>query len=288
MVQRPTVLAAVPTPFDENGDVDLFAAKRRFAALSGVVDGLFVGGTVGEFPALDAHERTDLAVMALSVADRSSVIIHTGAPSARQAVELTRVAARRGATRFAAVTPYYFTAPLSRIVEYYQAIREVSGKGDVYAYLDPERTGADLNPDDLAWIVARAGLTGAVLAGGAALRFGDFQAAAPSGTQLFSCDDAALPEVAAGGGAGLVSGVASVFPDPYRRLADAVGAGDAGTVAELGGRVRELAKVVGSSVARLKMTQSVFGWSLADVRVPVAPVDAETINRIGKLIAEFG
>lgn len=287
MARRPEVYAAVPTPFDENGAVDLVAAKQRFAALAESTDGVFVAGTVGEFPALDDHERMDLAVMALSVCAHDSVVVHTGAPSARQAVELTERAVRRGARRFAAVTPYYFAPTLSRVLDYYRAIRAAAGDGEVYAYLDPDRTGADIGPDDLAWLVSRAGLRGAVLSGGAAARFDAYVAALPAQARLYSGDDRALPAVAAAGGAGLVSGVAAVFPGTYRRLADVLATADADALVELGGRVRDLATVAGASVATLKMAQSLRGWSSADTRVPIAPVDAGTISALGALVGEF-
>ncbi|OZM74430.1 hypothetical protein CFN78_04735 [Amycolatopsis antarctica] len=288
MVQRPAVLAAVPTPFDENGEVDLVAVRQRVTALAGVVDGVFVAGPEGEFPALDDHERTDLAVIALAAAGRDAVMVHTGAPSARQAVELTRRAVRRGARRFAAVTPYFYRSPLSRIVDYYRDIRSAAGDGELHARVDPEHTGADLGPDDVAWIVARADLNGVLLGGSAAARLAEFRAALPADVRLYAAGDVALPRVAADGGTGVVSGVAAVFPEAYRRLADAIAEGDAERVHELGARLDGLAGVAGASVAHLKMAQSLRGWSLADVRAAVAPVDAETISALGKYIADLG
>ena len=47
----PEVLSAVTTPFLADGDVDLLGFRRNLERLEKVVDGVFVAGTTGEFPA---------------------------------------------------------------------------------------------------------------------------------------------------------------------------------------------------------------------------------------------
>lgn len=72
------VLAAVPTPFTADGDLDKDAARRLFGFVAGVVDGLFVAGTTGEFPSLDDDERLALIEIGLDVAGPERVIAHIG------------------------------------------------------------------------------------------------------------------------------------------------------------------------------------------------------------------
>jgi Dihydrodipicolinate synthetase family len=54
------VFSAVPTLFGEDGQVDLDANRAQYKLVAGLVDGLFVAGTTGEFPALDDAERLSL------------------------------------------------------------------------------------------------------------------------------------------------------------------------------------------------------------------------------------
>src|ERR1035438_204646 len=105
---KAAVIAAVPTPFDPDGALDLASARRLFASVAGFdVEALMVAGTTGEFPALTIEERQQLFGVALDVAGPDRVMAHVGASSAYEAVALTNAACTAGATRLAAITPYY-------------------------------------------------------------------------------------------------------------------------------------------------------------------------------------
>src|SRR5215469_15183405 len=97
------VFAAVPTPFTADGDVDTGSADRLFRFLAGVVDGLFVAGTTGEFAALDDDERLALIEAGLDAAGPDRVIAHIGAADSRHAARLAASAVALGATRIAAI-----------------------------------------------------------------------------------------------------------------------------------------------------------------------------------------
>ena len=64
------VLSAVPTLFSSDGEVDLDANRALYKHVDGLLDGLFVAGTTGEFPALDDAERLSLFELALAEAGR--------------------------------------------------------------------------------------------------------------------------------------------------------------------------------------------------------------------------
>src|SRR5438094_783291 len=110
MTAAPVVLSAVPTLFDADGEVDPGANQALYKLVAGLVDGLLVAGTTGEFPALEDAERLSLFELALAEAGPDRVIAHIGAPDARHAIRLARAAVTLGATRIAAITPYYLPA----------------------------------------------------------------------------------------------------------------------------------------------------------------------------------
>ena len=99
------VFAAVPTLFSSDGELDLKANRVLYKHVAGLLDGLFVAGTTGEFPALDDSERLSLIELALAEAGPDRVIAHVGAPDARHASRLAQAAAALGAGRIAAITP---------------------------------------------------------------------------------------------------------------------------------------------------------------------------------------
>jgi 4-hydroxy-tetrahydrodipicolinate synthase len=67
----PVVFSAVATLFDAGGELDLAASRALYAHIAGLVDGLFVAGTSGEFPSLEDAERLSLIEMSLALAGRA-------------------------------------------------------------------------------------------------------------------------------------------------------------------------------------------------------------------------
>ena len=53
MSPAPVVFSAVPTLFGADGELDTGANRALYKLVAGLVDGLFVAGTTGEFPALE-------------------------------------------------------------------------------------------------------------------------------------------------------------------------------------------------------------------------------------------
>ena len=141
MTAAPVVLSAVPTLFDADGEVDPDANQALYKLVAGLVDGLLVAGTTGEFPALEDAERLSLFELALAEAGPDRVIAHIGAPDARHAARLAREAVALGATRIAAITPYYLPARPGELADHYRRIREAVPGPEFYAYIFPERTG---------------------------------------------------------------------------------------------------------------------------------------------------
>ena len=85
MSPAPVVFSAVPTLFGPDGELDTGANRALYKLVAGLVDGLFVAGTTGEFPALEDAERLWLFELALAEAGPDRVIAHIGAPDARRA-----------------------------------------------------------------------------------------------------------------------------------------------------------------------------------------------------------
>jgi 4-hydroxy-tetrahydrodipicolinate synthase len=98
---------ALVTLFDEEGEIDAPATADHAARLVDAgVEAVIVAGTTGEAATLDAEERSDLLIAVRSAVDRRvPVLMGTGAPSARQAVLLSRRAAADGADALIVLSP---------------------------------------------------------------------------------------------------------------------------------------------------------------------------------------
>ena len=98
---------ALVTLFDDEGEIDAPATADHAARLvEQGVRAVVVAGSTGEAATLDPDERSDLLLAVLSAVDgRVPVIAGTGAPSARQAVVLSRRAAADGADALLVLSP---------------------------------------------------------------------------------------------------------------------------------------------------------------------------------------
>jgi len=214
---RPVVFSAVPTLFGADGELDPGANRALYELVAGLVDGLFVAGTTGEFPALEDAERLSLFELALAGAGPDRVIAHIGAPDARHAARLARAAVARGATRNAPITPYYLPARPDELAGHYRRIRDAAPGPELYAYIFPERTGLPVPPPLFAQVADAAGLAGAKVSGSASADLAGYVAAAP-GLRIFSGNDASPWDSMRAGGAGVISGRSSAYPEVYAAL----------------------------------------------------------------------
>jgi 4-hydroxy-tetrahydrodipicolinate synthase len=277
------VFAAVPTLFSSDGELDLEANRALYKHVAGLLDGLFVAGTTGEFPALDEGERLSLIELALAEAGPDRVIAHVGAPDGHHCARLARAAAALGATRLAAITPYYLPARPDELAAHYARIREAAPGPELYAYFFPERTGLHVSATLFTQLAASAGLAGAKLSGSAAGDLAGFAAAAP-GLRIFSGDDSDPAATTRAGGTGLISGRGSAYPEVYAALTAALAAGDRDAIAR---RQQALDRVValGQSIGRLKYALRLRGLGGTTARMTVDPPDAGVAAAIAAEVA---
>jgi 4-hydroxy-tetrahydrodipicolinate synthase len=277
------VLSAVPTLFSSDGEVDLDANRALYKHVDGLLDGLLVAGTTGEFPALDDAERLSLIEVALAEAGPARVIAHVGAPDARHAARLAKAAAALGATRIAAITPYYLPARADELTAYFGQVRDAAPGADLYAYIFPERTGLRVSADVFAALASAAGLAGAKLSGSAAASLTEYAAAAP-GLRLFSGDDSNPAATMRAGGAGLISGRSSAYPEVYAALVAALRSSDSAGAARQQ-VVLDRIVALGASIGRLKHALALRGLGGTTARMTVDPPDASLSAAIATEVA---
>ena len=127
---------ALATLFDDNGDVDAAATAAHAARLVELgMRGVVAAGTTGEAATLSVGERQDVLAAVRSAVDGAvPVLAGTGAPSARQAQELTTRARDGGADAVLVLSPPMTADP----VPYYTAVAKAAGDMPVLAYHFPK------------------------------------------------------------------------------------------------------------------------------------------------------
>ena len=104
------VIAAIPTPFDENGSINITAFQdfAEFLLVNGC-DGLNVMGTTGEATSLSTEERKAfMQSISASGLPMNRLIVGTGASGILDAIDLTREAGSLGFAGALLLPPFYY------------------------------------------------------------------------------------------------------------------------------------------------------------------------------------
>lgn len=143
------VAVALVTLFNSDGSLDAAATADHAARLVALgVRGIVLAGSTGEAGALEPDERRRLVEATRANLPRRSgvpIVAGTGAPSRRQAAELTRQARDAGADAVIALSP----PGSAELAAYYGEIRAAAGEMPVLAYHFPRMSSPGISLDEL-------------------------------------------------------------------------------------------------------------------------------------------
>ena len=282
------LIPAVPVPFLADGALDEKGLEPLYGFLDDAgVDGVFVSGTTGEFPALDDAERDVVLTGALAVFGPERVYAHVGAASARQAERLAARAVALGATTLAAITPYYLPAGPRALVDHYRRIAAAAGDARLFVYLYPARTTTTVTPEQLAELATIPGVAGVKISGEPTARVVEYLRAVPAGFAVYSGNDVTFAAVVRAGAAGAVSGVSSAFPRPFVELRDALRRGDDQAAATAQARVEQAVAAAGGNVALIKAALTLRGVPAGPTRMALDPPTPAQLDTLTAAVADL-
>ena len=211
-------LAAAVTPLTGGGetlDEDAFDPLVAFLE-SGGLDGLLALGTTGEGILLsDAERRRAAELFVAARPDGFAVAVHCGAQTTRVTEELAAHAADLGADAVAVIGPPYFALDERALLEHFAAAAQACEPLPFYVYEFAARSGYAVPVVVLDRLREQA-------PNFAGLKVSDrpwerFQPYLIEGLDVFVGPEALIAQGLAGGAAGAVSGLATVFPEPVAR-----------------------------------------------------------------------
>lgn len=137
------VVPPMITPFDREGRLDEYNLQKLVEYLSPRVNGLFICGSYGCGPLMTIEERKRVAELVKKHAAKDTmVVVHTGAITTEDTIELTLHASHIGCDIAAAVGPYYFHYGDEELIRYYtDVIEAVREQIPFYAYHNPKFQG---------------------------------------------------------------------------------------------------------------------------------------------------
>jgi 4-hydroxy-tetrahydrodipicolinate synthase len=141
-----TVLTAMVTPFDNDGELDLDGIQELVGWLvrDGWNDGIVVNGTTGESFATTDREKAGIISAAVRAAGgRARIVAGVGAAETRHSVALAEMAAELGADGLLVVTPYYCRPTQEGLIQHFRAVADATAL-PVMLYDIPKRTGTSI------------------------------------------------------------------------------------------------------------------------------------------------
>lgn len=285
---KPIILTAIPVAFGADGEVSVEAntAILRKCAQSGV-DGAFVLGTTGEFPSLSEDERRALTRLSLDVLEDKRVVVHVGASSLYEVERLIAQARAEGAREVAAITPYFLPSTDEALKHFYGRISEISDGLGVFVYIFTARTGVTVSPELMAELAKLPNIIGVKISGESLERVGEYRKLLPEDFLVLTGSDREIGRLGQVGADGVISGIASVYPEPFVAMAEAVAAG----VTDRAGLQDDVDATVDGllgDIERLKTGLRLQGIPAGNARMAVGKPDAPTMALLESLNARFG
>ena len=208
---------ALLTPF-KNDSIDYATMARLIdrQILAGV-GAVVVGGTTGEAATLTDKERRELYSWAREYTEgKIALILGTGSPSTKAAVEYTRYASELGADGALVVTPYYNKGTREGIVRHYEAIAE-GADIPLILYNVPTRTGVELDSELVERLCEIPTVRAIKEASGVAEKYTTLSTLTDR-IDLYAGSDAMIYLTLSLGGSGVISVVSNLYPEDTVKL----------------------------------------------------------------------
>src|SRR5260221_3981076 len=204
---------ALVTPFTKSGDVDE-AAVRRLARrqVDAGVPFLCPCGTTGENPTLtDAERLRTVEILVDEAGGKVPILAGAGGYDTKEVMHIAREMARRGASGFLSVTPYYNKPTQEGLYQHYRAFAE-STSLPIVVYNVPGRTGVNVEVATLVRLAEIPNIVGVKEASGNVSQMCEVCRAVPADFLVLSGDDVMALPLMAVGGRGLISVVSNEIP----------------------------------------------------------------------------
>lgn len=225
------VWPAMLTPLSADGTPSLSACEQlvELFAKQGL-GGIYLTGSTGQWPLLTIPERKAIAERVVkAAAGKIPVMVHVGAVSTADAVDLAKHAAKIGADAVSAVGPIYFNHSADAIFEYYTQIGKASDC-PLFAYHLSGVSQMNLGPREYAQrFLDVPNAAGMKITACDLYPFGLIQGVAGDKLQLFSGADEVMCHALLSGAIGAIGSFYNLWGAECRKAREATAAGDIAT-----------------------------------------------------------
>ncbi|MTH46069.1 dihydrodipicolinate synthase family protein [Intestinirhabdus alba] len=281
------VLTAIVTPFDEEGALNLAELRQQVQRQLRAGNGVFCGGTNGEFFVLNEQEKVAVARTCVEeVAGQAPVVAHIGEVSTRETIRLGRQVAPLGVDAVSVITPWFVPLKQRELIAHYTAIADALTV-PVFLYNIPARTGNTIEPQTARTLAAHPNIIGIKDSAGSYESLRGFLDAVSDidGFDVLNGPDSLIHQGFVDGCSACISGLANVAPREINAIWTRFKAGDiAGSqqAQESVTGLRTALYQVAFSPAAVKKALQIMGHEVGGSRYAVTftPEQENTLRRI--------
>jgi 4-hydroxy-tetrahydrodipicolinate synthase len=279
------------TPFTKSGDLDE-AGVRRLARrqIDAGVHFLCPCGTTGENPTLTDAERLRIVeIVVEESAGKVPVLAGAGGYDTKEVIHIAAEMARRGASGFLSVTPYYNKPTQEGLYQHYRAFAE-STRLPIIVYNVPGRTGVNVEVSTLVRLAQVPNIAGVKEASGNVGQMCEIVNAVPSTFLVLSGDDSLTLPLMAIGGRGIISVAGNEIPAEMVQMVEAAERNDFAAARAVHARILPLMSInfVESNPQPVKYAMAAMGLVDEVFRLPMVSPTGASKDRINGVLRTLG
>nr|WP_024965761.1 dihydrodipicolinate synthase family protein [Pantoea sp. IMH] len=285
------VLTAIVTPFTAEGDYNEPAMRQQIQRQLAAGNGIFCGGTNGEFFVLNQQEKLAVTRTCVEeVAGKAFVVAHIGEISTRETIRLGRQVAALGVDAVSVITPWFVPLKQQELIAHYEAVADALDV-PLFLYNIPARTGNTLQPDTVRKLAAHPNIIGIKDSAGSYESLSGFLKAA-EGMENFDVlngPDSLIHQGFVEGCSACISGLANVAPKEINAIWARFSAGDIEGSRQAQENVTGLRTdlySVAFSPAAVKKAVALMGHDVGESRYAVR-FSAEEEQRIRQIVNQY-
>ncbi|MCC8046056.1 MAG: 4-hydroxy-tetrahydrodipicolinate synthase [Clostridiales bacterium] len=283
---------AIVTPMHEDGSVNYEKMGELVEMqIAGGTDAIIVCGTTGESSTLTHEEHLDVIRYVIEkTAKRIPVIAGTGSNCTETAIYLSTEAEKMGADGLLLVSPYYNKATQNGLKKHYTKIAS-SVSLPIILYNVPSRTGCNILPETVAWLVKNVeNIVGVKEASANIEQIAKLMSIAGEDIELYSGNDAEIVPIMALGGRGVISVLSNVAPRQTHEIAAAFLEGDVKRSCALQLEAIDLIEALFCEVNPIpvKKALNLMGMEVGPLRAPLFEMEEANAARLEKAMKNYG
>ncbi|KGT88325.1 dihydrodipicolinate synthetase [Erwinia typographi] len=285
------VLTAIVTPFTAEGDYNEPALRQQIQRQLAAGNGIFCGGTNGEFFVLNEQEKLAVTKTCVEeVAGKAFVVAHVGEISTRETIRLGQQVAALGVDAVSVITPYFVPLKQDELIAHYRAVADALSV-PVFLYNIPARTGNTLEPATVRKLAEHPNIIGIKDSAGSYESLSGFLEAV-KGIENFDVlngPDSLIHQGFVDGCSACISGLANVAPKEINAIWERFSAGDREGSRKAQENVTGLRTdlySVAFSPAAVKKAVALMGYDVGESRYAVR-FSAEEEQRIRQIVNQY-